>query len=372
MKKITGKYRIIIVLIALLCTVALLFSVNDNLLPFAHWTQHIIPRTPVTLTAIPLGTMDKPIQITRPGSVASSTSVPINAEFSGLLIEIYVTEGQAVKVGQPLFKLKSSLEVPANQTIVPPQQTQSNYENALKEFNRTQKLYEIGAIPRRQLEIATTRLQEAKESLTNTQNTIQASNAPIINGFATINAPIDGIVTGLSTVAGKMVQAGQQLFALGSGQEVEVLVHLDQNDLYLVHLGTPATIEVSQQTIVGQVSRIYPQVEANQNPSFLAHIKLTNNPAGILKSGMSANVRIDTGKSSIVPAVPTASVFQDDQDRKFIYIAVNGNAIIQQIEIGETIGDLTEITSNLPQQSMIIINNIYDIKNGDAVSIIDK
>lgn len=168
------------------------------------------------------------------------------------------------------------------------------------------------------------------------------------------------------------MQAGQQLLSLGSGQEVEAVAQLDQSDLYLVQLGTPAVIEAAQQIIAGQVSRIYPQVAANQISSFLAHIKLTNNPAGLLQAGMPVNIRIDTGKSVPVPAVPTASVLQDDQGRNFIYLTANGKALIQQVNIGETIGDFTEITSNLPQQSMVIISNIDDIKDGDAITVLPQ
>jgi membrane fusion protein (multidrug efflux system) len=368
LKKFIQQYRIIISLTALLFTVALLIAASYNRLPLTLLTQHSVPQTPINLTAIPLGTINKPIQITRTGSIENSISVPITADFSGLLSEIYVTEGQVVKTGQPLFKLQASSEPTVTQTTGDSQQAQANYDNALKEFNRYQKLFEIGGIPRRQLEIATAHLQEAKESLANAQNTTVSSNATI-NGSATINAPVGGVVTGLSASSGKAVQAGQQLLSLGSGQEVEAVIHLDQNDLYLVHLGTPAAIEVSQQNIGGQVSRIYPQVEADQISAFLAHVKLTNNPDGLLKSGMPVTIRIDTGKSSIVPAVPTASVFQDDQGRNFIYLAVNGKAVIQQISIGETIGNFTEITSDLPQQSMVITSNMNDIKNGDAITV---
>lgn len=367
MRNFFQQHRIIVALTAFLFTVALLLAVSYNLFPFVVGNQHVIPQAPVSLTAAPLVSINKPIQITRTGSIESSISVPINAEFSGLLSEIYVTEGQVVKAGQPLVKLQASSESTVTQTTGASQQTQSNYDNALKEFNRLQKLFEIGAIPRRQLDTATAHLQEAKESLT-TQNTAQSSNTSI-NGSATINAPIGGIVTGLSTSSGKTVQAGQQLLSLGSGQEVEVVVHLDQNDLYLVHLGTPATFEVSKQTIVGQVSRIYPQIEANQNPAFLAHVKLAANPSGLVKSGMSVTIRMDTGKSTLVPAVPTTSLFQDNQGRNFVYLANDGKATMQQVMIGETIGDFTEITSDLPQQSIVITSNINDIKDGDAITV---
>ncbi|SMD14707.1 efflux RND transporter periplasmic adaptor subunit [Sporomusa malonica] len=366
MKKIRHKYRMFTVLSALLFTLALLLATGHNLLPVSLWNQHISPRTPISITAVPVGAINKPIQLVRTGSVESSTVVPINAEFSGQLSELYVTAGQAVKAGQPLLKLQVTSEPTVNQTS---QQAQANYDNALKEFNRYQKLFEIGGISKRQLDSATTQLQAAKDSLSNTQQTISAANATI-NGTATITAPINGIVTGLSVAPGKTVQAGQQLLSLGSGQEVEVVVRLDQNDLYLVHLGTPAALEAAQQTIVGQVSSIYPQIDASQSPSFLAHIKLITNPAGLLKSGMSINVHIDTGTSAMVPAVPSASISQDNQGRAFIYLATNGKAMLHQITTGEAIGDLTEITSNLPQQSMVITNNTKDLRNGDAITVV--
>lgn len=363
---IIEKHRIIIALFAVACLVAILLAASYYRLPFG------LPRhgshTPVTLTAVPLGTMNKPLCITRTGSTENSASVPVNAGFSGLLSEIYVKNGQAVKAGQPLFKIQASSEPAAKQAVESTPQTETNYDNALKEFNRYQKLFEIGAISRRQLDMAAARLQEAKERPANTRS---AASATPVSGPVTINAPTDGIVTGISTAPGNAVQAGQQLLSLGSGQEVEVVVHLNQNDLYLVHLGTPATIEAAQQMIAGQVSRIYPQAEANQSPSFLAHIKLINNPAGLLKPGMSVNVRIDTGRLAVVPAIPTMSIIQDGLGRNFIYLAINDKAIIQQISVGETVGDFTETTSNLPEQSMVITSNLKDLKDGDAITVIE-
>jgi len=184
-KNFTQQHPTILALTTLLFTVALLLAVSNNLIPFTLWTQHVIPQAPVNLTVVQLATINKPIQILRTGSIESSTSIPINAEFSGQLSEIYVREGQAVKAGEPLLKLQASSESIVNQTIGTSQQSQDNYDNALKEFNRYQKLFEVGAIPRRQLDIATAHLKEAKEILSNAQNTLQSSST-IINGSVTI------------------------------------------------------------------------------------------------------------------------------------------------------------------------------------------
>lgn len=360
-KELSKQHRIILAITALI-TAAFLLALNGDLFSLKS-------RPPVSVTTAPLSDISKPIRITRPARTESATSIPVNADFSGQLIELYVKEGQVVKAGQPLFKLEGSYEQTMNQTSIASPQTQASYEKALDEYNRYQKLFDIGAISRRQLDMAADRLQAAKE---NTSGVSMQPVSSIVHGYVTVNAPTSGIVTGLSNGPGGTVQAGQKLLSLGSGQDVEVVVPLGQNDLYLVHLGTPVTIEVSQQAVIGQVSRIYPQVDASQTPSFLAHIKLTNNPAGLLKPDMTANVSIDTGKSTIVHAVPTASIFIDDQDRNLIYIASDGKAKLQQVTIGETIGDFTEITSNLPQQIMVITNNINDINDGDSIAVMQQ
>lgn len=376
------QYRTTLGLAAILLIVALMLAARYGLLPITPWTQYIVPRTPVNVTAVPIGTMNKPIPIVGAGAIESPTSVPITAEFSGQISEVYVTEGQSIKVGQPLFKLLGSSEpstvseitLPTNQNAGTNPQAQANYDNALKEANRDQQLYEKGAIPRRQAENSAARLQALQASLANqeavpspkTRTTTTRSS----NGSTTISAPANGIVTGLSATVDKSVQAGQQLMVLDSG-EVQVVIAIEQNDLYLVHLGTPATIEVSGQALLGQVVSIYPELGINNLPTFRTHIKVTNDTGGLLKIGMSVNVRINTGKSATVLAIPATAIFQDNQGLHYIYLADNGKAVRQQISVGEAMGDLIEITANLPAQAMVITSNANDIGNGDPIMIME-
>lgn len=368
-------------LITCLLIALLVIAAGYKLLPVTTWSQHSGSQTPIDVTAVQIGTINKPIRITRTGSIEKAVSIPVYTEFSGRIDEIYVTEGQSVKAGQPLFKLEVSSPAANNSEtspVVSDQNTgsspeiQNNYDNALKEYNRYKKLFDIGAIPRRQMEEIAARLQEAQKSLNNSSQSVSPSeNAATVpvSGSVTTNAPTDGIVTGLAAASGAAVQAGQQLMALGSGQELEMVVHLAQNELYLVHLGSPATIQAASQAITGQISSIYPEIQANQISSFLAHIKLTNTPAGLLQHGMPANVQIDSGKSVVVPAVSKGSVFQDEEGRSFIYEVVKGRAVCQQVSIGETIGDFIEITSNLPPEAMVITDKVDEIKNGDAIAV---
>lgn len=373
---LTRQYRKIIVSAALLLLAAVGLGVRyHSVIPAL---QPIIPQTAVTVKVVPVSLINKPIQIVRAGTVAQSAVIVVNTEYTGQLSEIYVTEGQHVKAGQLLCKLeelpaghKFTSTIPTKQSngILP--QLQDSYDNALKKFNSYQNLYAIGGISRREFESASASLKEAQDRLAGNRNNSAANGASaVLRGSAVIQAPTDGIVTGLSATQGKAVQAGQQLLNLGSGNDMEVLLRLGQDDLYLLPLGTPVQIEAAGQFIAGQVSSIYPQVEEQQIAYFLAHIKLAGNSDALLKPGMAVNAHIDSGQSSMISAVGGTAVFQNEQGQAFIYTAVNGTAFAQAVTTGQIIGDFIEITNDLPQETMVIISNIDKIKNGAAITIV--
>lgn len=384
MKKIFLQYRTPIGIAAILLLVALIVAARYGILPLGRWTAHIVPHNAVNVTAIPIGIINKSVPIVRTGAIQNPTSVPITAGASGHVSEVYVSDGQTVKTGQPLVKILGSSEpstsggtaaqTTPNDVPNPNPQSQTSYDNALKDYNRLQKLYEQGAIPRRQVDNAAARLQALQESSTSTPDAVAPSNSttaiPNGSGSTIINAPISGIVKGLAAAPENGVQLGQQLMVLDSGG-VQAVIDIEQADLYLVPLGTPATIEVSGQALLGQVVSIYPELGINNIPTFHSHIKVTNDTAGLLKPGMSVNVRIDTGKSAAVLVVPSTAVFKDYQGLNYIYLADNGKAIRQQINIGEPFDDFIEITATLPEQAMVITSNINDLNDGDAIVVVE-
>lgn len=330
-----------------------------------------------SIQAVAIGKMTKPFVLTRNGAVEKAAFIPVTADFTGLLTDLYVKEGETVSAGQKIGVLKATedtlTEVSAapQQSAAPSANAQTAYENAQKEVSRLKQLYEIGGVSRKQFEAATARLQTAQEALDNPQPGAAQAVAGITKGTAvTITAPTSGIIMGLSAVEGGNVQAGQKLLSLGSGQEVEVVVRLSQSDLYLVHLGTPVTVGTAQQTVTGQVAKIYPQIEADQASAFLAHIKLAGNPDGFLQTGMTTTVQfVDIAQTSEVPAIPTKTIHRNKDGKSFLYLSVNGKAVLQEISLGASNDDWTELTSALPEQSLILVGNTSNLKPGDDVAI---
>jgi membrane fusion protein (multidrug efflux system) len=227
------------------------------------------PPLPAQEAAVPAAAADKPAGIVRAGSVAKPLALPVTSGYAGRIAELYVGEGQAVKAGQPLFKMAAT---PSGR---------NSAEAARREYEKLRSLYEKGAIARRQVEAAAARLQAAEQS---------GGAMP-----ATVAAPVDGVVAGLSAAPGAEVQAGQQVLAIGGGHNIAVVVPLRQNELSSVPLGGRVAVEAAGRTVEGRIAAIYPEARGDTVPGFQAHIRLTDAPDGLLHEGMPVTVRIPAG-----------------------------------------------------------------------------
>lgn len=336
----------------------------------SFWQQRTNQRMPVSVTVAPISIVNKPLRVERTGTAVYAARVPVYSEGAGQVTDVYVTAGQSVKAGQPLVKL----EITGGGAAAAPGTAAADntaakaiYENALKEYNRYQKLYEIGGIARKQLDAAEARLQAAQADLENQQGAQQSG--AVVNGPVTIQAPLDGTITGSVVAAGSAVSSGQELMALGSGQEVEVVLPLEQNELYFVQLGSQAVVKAGEQQLAGQVASIYPEVKDKQIAAFMAQIKLLQPPGNVLAPGTAAAVSIATGQKAAVAAVPSQALIRHEEGSYSVFLAVEGKAVSQPVEIGEGIGDLVEIITALPQESRVITSNVDRLKTGDSIAV---
>jgi membrane fusion protein, multidrug efflux system len=371
MKNFWLKHRKIILIVLAIGLALTCILVARLLRPPSNHFAGIHTRPPVTVTVEPVALTDKVIQVNLTGTVEGrKASAAVTTAMSGRIGEVYVTEGQAVKTGQPLVSIKhlissSSVGRAAFPTDSNDPTAQSRYDSLLQEYNRYQKLYDQGAIPRRKLEESAARLQAAQDALAGTPPPVTTDiTQPTTTDAMPLLASADGVVSALAASPGMDVQTGQQLMLLESGNEVRAGVQLQQKDLYLVHSGTPVDVTVENTTdpiLKGQVESIYP----GGNQLFRTQIKI-DNTSGMLKAGMNITAHINTGTSAFVPTVPAAAVFED-QGLHYVYLAVDGKAVRQQVDIGTAIGDLLELTTSLPDQALVITSNMDSLHDGDAI-----
>ncbi|MBP2634437.1 MAG: efflux transporter, family, subunit [Firmicutes bacterium] len=336
-------------------------------------STNMLSRGSVSVTTAPISMINKPLEITLPGSVQSRQAVIISAEIPGCISELNAKEGELVKAGQQLVHIDGAgeqviVDAPAGTSVSPNADAQANYDKLAREYERYQKLYQVGGIARKQFEEMTARLQAARDAL-QIGSVPGSSSQSQQAGSANLTAPISGKVTGLSATVGQTVQPGQQLMVLDTGGDVRGVVHLEQKDLYLIQAGTPVEIFLEnsgQQSIPGQVEAIYPEAGTG-TPSFLAHIRI-DNANGLLTPGMAVTAHLKTGQSTPVRAVPNSAIIQD-QENTYLYLVIDDKIVKQQVTVGAIIGAATEITSALPEQAIVIISGMQNLKEGDVVPL---
>jgi membrane fusion protein (multidrug efflux system) len=319
---------------------------------------------PTKVSVAVVSLMDKETPLALAGAVEDSKATLVTAQLPGRISEVYVSEGQVVKPGQPLAKIDAAARpVPADGPA-PAGGVQAAYDSALKDYERYKKLYEAGAVARRQFEAAAARLQLAREAQSGPGAASSGGVQP--SGPVELAAPRGGTVTGLAAAVGKTVQTGQQLMVLQNPGEVRVVSHLARKDLYLVRPGTLARVTVADmpgKVFTGWVDDIYPEVG---QPTFRVHIQVDH--GGLLKPGMAADVRLSTGQGAIVHGVPSTAIVRE-QGLSYLYLVVDGRAVRQQVTTGATSGDYTEITSDLAIGTFVVNGGAAGLKDGDLIEL---
>ncbi|MGI4835680.1 MAG: efflux RND transporter periplasmic adaptor subunit [Janthinobacterium lividum] len=260
------------VLIGLLLAVVLLiggFAAGKRL---RWWGQ---PKG-VEVTAATAGPANIVEKVSASGKVQPETEVKISPDVSGEITELYVQEGDSVKKGQLLLRIRpdnyqaavsqqtamvgtqranvSQAQAQLEQQTANARQTeltyrrqaslykqkvisQADYEAAQAAYNASQEqLRAIGA----QINAAQSSVRSAQAGLTEAQKNLNKT---------TIYAPVSGTVSKLNVKKGERVvgtsqMAGTEIMRIANLNNMEVRVSVNENDIIRVQLGDSADVEV--------------------------------------------------------------------------------------------------------------------------------
>ena len=214
--------------------------------------------------------------VTASGKIQPETEVKLSSEVSGEVTELLVKEGDVVKKGQLLCKvrpdiLQSSYErtvasynaqkasvASAQQQLV---QAEANFVNAEATYKRNVELFNKKVISAAEFDnakasylTAKSTLASAKEGVVGAKFNLEQTGASVKEAGAnlartTIYAPVDGVVSKLSIELGDRIlgtsqMAGTEIMRISNLTSMEVNVDVNENDINRVTLGDSATVEV--------------------------------------------------------------------------------------------------------------------------------
>lgn len=352
--------------------------------------------------------------ITANGRIRPEVVVKISPEVSGEITELPVVEGQSVKKGDLLCRIKPDSYISYRERAgasvqsarAQAAQANANYLQQKLNFERMEKLYKDSAVSSADFERARTEFQVAESQLKGARYSVASAEASLREADqnllkTTIYAPLTATVSRLSVELGERVvgtaqMAGTELMRLANMERMEAWVEVSESDIVGVHLADTAVVHIDSYpdtTFRGLVTHIantaIDAASKDQVTSFEVRIRLLPESYSYLvkgvgdspfKPGMSVSVDIQTQRADSALAVPIECVTLwrgNDKNKKLqrqevVFTVNNDTASMLNVRTGIQDREYIQIVEGL-KDSVKVISSPYSaisktLFNGDRVS----
>ena len=335
--------------------------------------------------------------LTATGYIVPQRRSVVSARTSGRLEWLGVDEGSRVTRGQILARLDNEdlaamvteSRASLSQARATLAQSRASLWEAEREQERQGNLLEQGITTQATHDAAQRGLDVARAGLEASEHAVRAATARVELTEANfektnVRAPFDGIVISKNSEVGEMVAAGAfsgqptggAIVTVADFSSLEMEADINETNLSKVAAGQPALISVDAvpgHRYRGVLRQIIPAAD-RQKAVVQAKVKLLD-PDDRLMPEMSARVTFTTQEVGAEAAsapprlfVPAAAVRQEG-DRAFVLALKDDRAVRVPVILGETRGDLREVTSGLSGGESVVVSGGEGIRPGDRVRI---
>jgi RND family efflux transporter MFP subunit len=336
-------------------------------------TTEAVERAGIVVAPIATGTSAGEIRI--PGVVEPNAyrQVTVTPLVSGRVTRVSAELGASVRRGQTLAQIYSP-ELAEAQTKYVSAKTMLDAHD--RELQRTEKLVEIGAASRQELErihaehaAQTAAVQSARsqlELLGVASSTADAlGSGSNVNATTSVPAPMDGIVTERAANVGLNVDLSSNLFTVVDLSTVWIVADVYERDLSRVRVGSDTTITTAASpnlSLRGRVSYIDPQMNSETRT---AKVRIeAANPRGELRLGMYADVVVTGTPGTSMPVIPRSAV-QNVGDRTVVYLAnpkEPGKFTEREVRLGQSSGELVEVVSGVQPGDVVVTEGSFFVR----------
>lgn len=312
--------------------------------------------------------------ITATGTIEPVTEVEVGTQVSGLIDKIYVDFNSEVHKGDIIAELdKSTLLSTLASAMSNLSNAQSDLTYQTSNYNRYKTLYEKGLVSADDYESAKLSYEQAKQTVAIQQESVTTAKTNL--GYATITAPIDGIVLSKEVEEGQTVAASMEtptLFIIAKDlTDMRVIADVDEADIGEVKEGQRVTFTVDafpDDVFEGEVTQVRQEATTTDNVVTYEVVISAPNDDLKLKPGLTANVTVFTSEKNNVIAVPAKALtftpnenmlteeekIVDCDGEKKVWVRDGNNFKAIAVTVGVTDGTNTEILSGLQGGEKVI------------------
>lgn len=267
------------------------------------------------------------------GKIQPVTLVKISPEVSGEIIDLPVKEGQRLRKGDLLLKIKPDFYIAntnsadasfkssqANLTLA-----LANQEKARLEFERNKKLFDSKLLSESQILEAKTAYEVTQAQVKSARHQTEVAKAALDRSLddlakTTIYSPLGGTISKLNSqkgerVVGTATMAGTDVMTIADLEEMEARVDIGEVDVVLIKVGQIARLELDsfrEKKFAGEVTEIANTAKSSgqgtQQEATKFEVRVRVKDKEIFRPGMSVTAEVETRYRTNVLCVPIQSV----------------------------------------------------------------
>jgi HlyD family secretion protein len=334
------------------------------------------------------------------GRVITPTRVELGSELVGHVVEVAVEEGDRVRAGQVLARLRDDeLRAALDQTrrgveeaqariaqlreVARPVaeqgllQAQANLAQAQAEYERIKTLAGAGFYNQSRLDEAQRALEGARAAresavvqargnrpegvenrlaearLAQSRAALNVAEAKQAN--TVIRAPAAGVVVKKRVERGDIVTQGKRLFDLATDGETQIVLQIDEKNLGRLRLGQAASVLADAypgQSFAAEIFYIAPSVDAEKGS---VEVKLrVKTPPAFVKPDMTVSVEIKVGERASALTLSAAAVHDATTAQPWVMLIDAGRAARRPVSLGLHGSGRVEITAGLKGDEAVI------------------
>ncbi len=337
-------------------------------------------KTVVSVQAI--GRADLTETLVYPVDLQPETTVSINALLSERIVKFPWQDGDRIEKGQVVAKIRADNASQATLQIrAEIESLDAQIDSQKKELARADQLLASKVITQQSQEQLSAGLQVSEAKRKSLEAAL--SQSAIRAGYATLRAPISGIVANKRASEGDLAVPQIPLCEIMTVDPLKVVLKLTEKDAASVHVKQPVRVKLDAypgRVFEGSVSKILPYIDPVTRTDD-TEVLLPNpiDPATssrLLKAGMYGRAEIVSKESRQTLAVPEKALMIDDggeADAMVAFVVDKDNiARRRSVRIGIREGDRVEVLEGLKEGERLVVRGQYGLEDGRPVTIFEK
>ena len=308
---------------------------------------------PVQVIVAANGSASRNVAVT--GMVEPVRTVGVVSQLSGVLQQVIPQEGDFVREGAVLARIAAP-EVDAGL-----RSAEVALQVAQGTARRSAQLFDSGIITAPEKERDEAALAAALAS---------RDQLRVRQGFATVTAPISGVILARRAEVGDLASAQGRLFTIGDLSTLVVRVPVSELNVTALRSGGPAEVILDAlpgRTFEGTIRRIFPAADSTSR-LVPVEIALTGVAARQAKPGFLARVTFHLDAREGVLLIPSTAVLENPRGA-VVYVVQNGKAALRAVERGSTYQGRVEIVKGLAIGDSVVVAGNTLLRDGSTVRV---